>query len=60
MAVSVPNGSGNECINLNDLFPGIDQASLDVATGVYGSDANMNQLWTQHQEEHGIRAWRSG
>ncbi|MBF4437972.1 hypothetical protein ERJ77_26520, partial [Vibrio anguillarum] len=48
--LSVPNGSGNESINLQELFPGMDQGSLDVLTGVYGSDASMNQLGTQRQE----------
>ncbi|HFF2915278.1 TPA: conjugal transfer protein TraN, partial [Vibrio cholerae] len=48
--LSVPNGSGHESINLQELFPGMDQGSLDVLTGVYGSDTSMNQLGTQRQE----------
>jgi len=46
----VPSGSGNESINLNELFPGMEQGSLDVLTGVYGSDASMNQLGALRQE----------
>ncbi|HDG1635278.1 TPA: conjugal transfer protein TraN [Vibrio cholerae] len=58
--LSVPNGSGNESINLQELFPGMDQGSLDVLTGVYGSDTSMNQLGTQRQESMASESGATG
>lgn len=50
-AISLPTGQGDEAIDLNELFPGMDQGSLDVLTSVYGSDADMNQLGSDRKEQ---------